>query len=74
MIVPIDANIESCPLCGSAAVAKNNVDPSGNAPLAGIEFWCKCTNPTCAISPHATRTLDEAMAAWNRRVANEVQQ
>lgn len=70
VVEEVGVALQSCPFCGSEAVAKSDGWASKGFPKndpVGKYFWVKCQNEKCAVSPAATGSLELAVQAWNQR-------
>ena len=57
----MDNQLKPCPFCdGEARVVESKTF-----------LWIKCTNLPCLSESGGHKTRDEAVAAWNRRAAND---
>jgi hypothetical protein len=67
--LPDDVALRPCPICGSDARLKTNITINSQS-----QFWVKCTNPECGISPAATFDQHVAIDRWNTRSSDVPQQ
>jgi Lar family restriction alleviation protein len=53
--------LKACPFCGSEPTLRTD---SGDF---STNYWVKCPNKFCSVSPAATNTQSAAISAWNVR-------